>query len=130
MKYAAFRKVNSANGSVSVRIQVPVPKSRGLTLPFAFVYDLNGVHHPGSAGNGVMAWYSNTNFLSAGGWAYSMQLVSMVPRNLTKSYPPYRYTCNYVDCVFGDPSGGRHTLSLGLGLWLSLSVPADCRRAA
>jgi hypothetical protein len=35
--------VNPANGSVSMRIQVPVPKGRGLTVPFSFDYDTNGI---------------------------------------------------------------------------------------
>jgi hypothetical protein len=38
--------VNPANGSVSIHIQVPVPKSRGLTLPFAIQYDSGGVWTP------------------------------------------------------------------------------------
>lgn len=37
--------VNPANGSVSLRIQVPMPKGRGITIPFSFGYDSNGVHH-------------------------------------------------------------------------------------
>jgi hypothetical protein len=35
--------VNPANGSVSLRIHVPLPPGRNLTLPFAFAYDSNGV---------------------------------------------------------------------------------------
>lgn len=31
--------VNPANGSVSLRISVPIPKGRGLTLPFSFNYN-------------------------------------------------------------------------------------------
>src|ERR1700687_2718403 len=31
--------VNPANGSVSLRLSVPVPKGRGLSIPFGFAYD-------------------------------------------------------------------------------------------
>jgi hypothetical protein len=37
--------VNPANGSVSLRIQASPAKARGITLPFAFSYDSNGVNH-------------------------------------------------------------------------------------
>jgi hypothetical protein len=37
--------VNPATGSVSVRIGVPVPPGRGVTVPFAFTYDSNSAHH-------------------------------------------------------------------------------------
>jgi len=49
--------VNPANGSVSIRINVPTPKGRGLSLPFSFAYDSNGVNHlVGTAlGNGNWA---------------------------------------------------------------------------
>lgn len=52
--------VNPANGSVSVRISVPVPQSRGFTLPFAFAYDSDGVLHldgygAGEAGTAAVA---------------------------------------------------------------------------
>jgi hypothetical protein len=31
--------VNPANGSLHIKIDLPVPKGRGLTLPFAITYD-------------------------------------------------------------------------------------------
>ena len=39
--HAPVETVNPANGSVSVRIGVPVPPSRGFTLPFNFTDDSN-----------------------------------------------------------------------------------------
>ena len=67
--------VNPANGSVSLRIQVPMPKARGITLPFSFAYDSNGVNHL-IAVTGRASWISNGAFLSAGGWSYAVPLVS------------------------------------------------------
>ena len=48
--------VNPANGALSVRLQVPMPKGRGLTVPFAFAYDSNGVHYPVSGSGGTVVW--------------------------------------------------------------------------
>src|SRR5437879_628845 len=44
--------VNPANGSVSLRIGVPMPRGRGLDVPFSVSYSSGGVHHLESAGNG------------------------------------------------------------------------------
>jgi hypothetical protein len=41
--------VNPANGSVSLRLQLPTPQSRGLTIPFGFAYDSTGAHFPGGS---------------------------------------------------------------------------------
>lgn len=37
--------VNPANGSMSLRIQVPMPKGRGITIPFGYAYDSNAANH-------------------------------------------------------------------------------------
>src|SRR5215467_3689226 len=37
--------ISPSNGSVSVRINLPTPKSRGIALPFSIAYDSNGVLH-------------------------------------------------------------------------------------
>ena len=105
--------VNPASGSVSIRIGVPVPPGRRLSLPFAFTYDSNGVHHPDSSANGVMGWISDTTFLSEGGWSYSVPLLSVVPLTRTYTSHSQQVTCLfYSDYMFADPSGGRHSLRL------------------
>ena len=47
--------VNPANGSLSLRIGVPMPPGRRLTVPFSFDYDSNGVHHLFDMGVGEAA---------------------------------------------------------------------------
>ena len=79
--------VNPANGSVSLRIGVPVPESRGITIPFSFAYDSNGVHHfiPVANQPGWLVWTSNNTFISQGGWSYSVPLVSQMYQTRTVS---------------------------------------------
>jgi hypothetical protein len=107
--------VNPANGSVSIRIQTPVPPGRRLTIPFAFAYDSNGVHHPESMANTQILWLSNTSFVSKGGWSYSVPMLSAAYEHKSYTIPPSgpTYSCSYwTDFVFQEPSGGRHALGL------------------
>jgi hypothetical protein len=49
--------VNPGNGSISVRINLPVPVSRGFNVPFAIGYDSNASLHYGANGwadNGML----------------------------------------------------------------------------
>ena len=95
--------VNPANGALSVRVQVPMPKGRGLAVPFAFAYDSNGVHYPVSGTGGTVAWSNN------GGWSYSVPQLTMVYGQRKSG----NYTCAYyTDYVFQDASGSRHALGL------------------
>jgi len=67
--------VNPANGSVSLRIQVPMPKGRGISIPFSFGYDSNSVHHlrPGYYPSyGTVTWVSNDDYFAQGGWSNSI----------------------------------------------------------
>jgi len=67
--------VNPANGSVSLRIQVPMPKGRGISIPFSFVYDSISVHHlrPGYYPSyGTVTWVSNDDYFAQGGWSNSI----------------------------------------------------------
>jgi RHS repeat-associated protein len=102
--------VNPANGSLSIRIQTPTPPGRGITLPFSFAYDSNGAQHLASAGNGETYWNDNNAYLSQGGWSYSIPMLS----NTRGSRPlPPPHTCFFfMDYMFQDPTGGRHSLGL------------------
>jgi hypothetical protein len=105
--------VNPANGSLSIRIDVPLPRGRGLTLPFSFSYDSNGVNHllP-TGGGGSLNWAANTAYLAQGGWAYSVP--SFADTVVTSSSP--QGTCYYAtDFMFQDATGGRHPLGLAVG---------------
>lgn len=100
--------VNPANGSVSLRIRVPVPKGRELTVPFSFAYDSDAASVLFSV-SGQGNWRSNTTFLSQGGWSYGVPLLSADEISRTEG----QYSCPLlIDYVFQDPSGARHALNL------------------
>jgi RHS repeat-associated protein len=109
--------VSPANGSVSLRIELPTPKGRGIGLPFAISYSSNSVNHlvPGFYPYfGTVKWALNTGNLSQGGWSYTVPAVSSINSNPTEGNYPTFWTC-YVtsDYIFHDPSGGTHALELG-----------------
>jgi hypothetical protein len=84
--------VNPANGSVSLRIQVPVAKGRGITIPFSIAYDSNGVHHIAAGTNpGYSTWLSSSGYLSQGGWKYSVPMVSLSAYNVQADLPEFLY---------------------------------------
>jgi len=110
--------VNPANGQVSIRIQVPMPPGRKLTVPFSFAYDSSGTHHPRSAAPGYVVWGSNASYLSQGGWSYSVPMVNLA--QLTKSWKNplgQQMSCTYyTDYVLQDAKGSRHALGLSVVL--------------
>jgi RHS repeat-associated protein len=113
--------VNPANGSLSLRIGVGTPPGRRLTLPFSVAYDSNGVHHLFDLGVGQAGWGSNSSYLGAGGWTYSVPQLSDVHLNLIS--PIDQRTHCYVSTayVFGDPGGGRHSLKMDVNLTYNLT---------
>ena len=96
--------VNPADGSLSVRIQVPIPKGRGLTLPFAFAYDSNGIHYPLNSSTGLPFWATDG---AGGGWRYTAPSLSW--QSVSLSSPTCIYFLNY---MFFTPLGERHALDL------------------
>lgn len=67
--------VNPANGGLNIHIDMPVAKSRGLTVPFSITYDSNNVHHlnQGVYNNwGTVGWYANSSLLGQGGWTFAL----------------------------------------------------------
>ena len=116
--------VNPANGSVSVRIQVPVPAGRSLALPFSFAYDSGGFWAPGADPNGIPYFgYSNNVTLEGqnnGGWAYSLPTLSFTAVYTGGgSQTPVDQLCpENTGFTFQSPSGGRlspagHSIAAG-----------------
>jgi RHS repeat-associated protein len=123
---ALTETVDPASGSVSLRISVPIPKGRGLTLPFNFAYDTNGIYVPYSLITPFIEGFS-VGLMSQGGWSYTIPAAAdtlahytegtngiIVPNgtnvpNTTSVNCPY-----YTNFRFLDPNGGRHGLGLAV----------------
>lgn len=114
--------VDPANGSLSLRLQVPVPPGRALTIPFSFSYDSNGVHFVANGpqpGDGGWDTIRNTDTsglqIALGGWSYSVPTLSYQTLQFTQGAggpSPCDYTATG-GFVFTDATGGRHSLNLG-----------------
>jgi hypothetical protein len=105
--------VNPANGSLSVRINTPVPQGRGLTVPFSFNYDSAGVIQPYNSGtSSAVNLVSHAGFLSSGGWTYGLprvdatSVLASVQLNGKQAY--CLYTTSF---VFSDGKGTRHNVN-------------------
>jgi hypothetical protein len=109
--------VNPATGAVSVRVRVPVPPARGLTVPFSFGYDSNAAFHLVSG-----APTDNFGYLSQGGWSYDLPRITI--QGKLAIYPNSAgggpYQCHYyTDYTFTDLQGANHALGI------SAVQPAD-----
>lgn len=109
--HALNETVDPSNGSVSIAIDVPVPASRGVTLPFSFTYNSNQVFHLANVGQWVAGYAQSGSYFYSGGWAYSFPILSdtysTTPSMLDPT--PCMGASNY---VFADPGGGGHSLYL------------------
>ena len=76
--------VNPVYGSVSLRLQVPVPPGRRLTLPFSFNYDSNGMYTAQGDGNGNAYMATTSQYLMESGWSYGLPLASNTPVSKAK----------------------------------------------
>lgn len=110
--------VNPANGSLSVRIDLPLPNGRNLRVPFAFTYNSSSVMRVGGLSNGGGTFY----FDSAGpmgGWANSIPTLTAVQGAKSfyndTAWPPTTYMCTYItNYNFTDWSGSTHPLNLSI----------------
>jgi len=138
---ALSETVNPANGSLSLRIEVPVAKGRGLTIPFSFGYDSNAARHlkPGFYPNyGTAYWVSNTGYTGQGGWIYTVPQLNLtnwtssisVLTGVNNGVPIYSLEyCNYAAAyTFRDGSGGVHSLGLATRWYPDTNgAPQYCR---
>jgi hypothetical protein len=102
--------VDPATGSLSLRLGVPAPTSRGLALPFAFSYDSNSLTLQ-QAGPGLVAWSYSKGLFNWGPWSNTLpQLTAnlqqyLIPNTSNACYSSLGY-------LFQDPSGSRHALRM------------------
>lgn len=97
--------VNPANGSLSLRINVPVPKGRGLTLPFSIAYDSNGAV-PTAISVGAFPPFFQL------GWSLSVPMLT----SQVFTYHRNEEACTiHTGYVFYDANGNRHSLNSPVG---------------
>jgi RHS repeat-associated protein len=116
--HAPVETVNPANGSLSIRIGVPIPPSRGFSLPFNFAYDSNGVFYlncgRGSLCSNSLIWATGNSRLSQGGWSYSAPMLSVQESEFStvdgNGKPVTCYDLN--NFVMQDLSGNRRNIGL------------------
>lgn len=106
--------VNPANGSLSLRIDLPTPKGRGLDVPFSILYSSSGVEHVMGAANGGGGWGSDTGQQSGSGWTYSIPTLTTI-QGIVSQYnpgpPPVTYSCYYYySYTIRDWTGAAHPL--------------------
>jgi len=115
--------VSIANGSLSLRIQAPMPPGRQLTLPFAFAYNSNGASSPVPSGTGPIVLESTVQWLQQGGWTYSLPLLTQQQVSIGTAIqsppgqPIYRgpspFLCSAsTGYVFQDVAGSRYSFPL------------------
>lgn len=130
--------VNPANGSVSLRIQLPVPEGRGITPSFSIDYDSNSVNHVEPGGTpGYPIWQSNAASSVAptpGGWSFSLPSLSFSESDVSHPSGAYDdngyeiyYTCStFGNYMFTDMSGQQHALNIGTEYDPSSSPDPGC----
>ncbi|HTD23493.1 MAG TPA: RHS repeat-associated core domain-containing protein [Terriglobales bacterium] len=99
--------VNPASGSLSLRMQLPTPQGRGISLPFAIAYDSGQAHviNPG---------FGYTNVIWGRAWRDTLPTASYTSGQFQPSpqFYPGEF-CNYNnDFMFQDASGGQHALHM------------------
>lgn len=106
--------VNPANGSVSVRIPIPVAPGRQFTLPFSIAYDSNGAFYITGGPPGYGTSLAATG--AQGGWSYTYPMISYSATTWTiPDSNDHLITCHgSYNYVYQDPNGNRHNLGLSV----------------
>jgi hypothetical protein len=112
--------VNPATGSLSLRVDLPTPRGRGLTLPFALLYNSSGVNQPMFDPNTSQAsWYNVSSPLTGVGWSYSIpNLTALQGQSVfvnQSAQPPVTYTCTWIsNYVLQAMDASRHMLGISI----------------
>src|SRR5581483_378364 len=93
--------VQPATGAVSIRIGVPMPPGRGITVPFAFGYDSSSAH------NGV-GYGANIGW----GWNYTVPTLYETVQSSFGPYPAPVICHWFSNYLFTDMHGTTHALGL------------------
>ena len=93
-----------------------MPSGRGLTLPFSFAYDSNGVNYVTRYPNGAFGEWQTppATIVSTGGWSESAPIVSATEITWTAidDNGGQVHCYGFVNYVYQDDQGNRHNLNL------------------
>src|SRR5208337_4477402 len=115
--------VDPANGSLSLRLSIPVPPGRRLSLPFALSYSSNGAYVPRYSGSpGWIVWGPPTVPTGVcsfcGGWNHTAPLLTNSKISLLGGYignPAHRANCPITTgFIFHDVAGGQNTAGIAI----------------
>jgi RHS repeat-associated protein len=96
--------VNPSNGTLNLNVSLPAVKGRGITLPFALIYNSGQVHHVTPQSDpGVQL--ASENGPSVGGWGNSLPILSLSAYTTTSVAP---YDSQYL-AVFHQPVTCNYT---------------------
>lgn len=104
--------VNPANGSISLRVRVPIAKGRGLTMPFSFAYDSSATWSPQpDGGPGASFGTTSSRFLEADGWSYGLPTATSLYIG-TGGGTPQQQCPTQTGYTFQDSTGSIYSLGL------------------
>ena len=107
--------VNPADGTVNLKINLPVPAGRGVSLPFAITYNSGSEYYVSSYQPGYLGTFLLQS-PSYGGWGNSLPFVSFAASSIQyPSGPPGSPTgtCYFsAGYSFHDSSGAAHSLGM------------------
>jgi RHS repeat-associated protein len=109
--------VNPANGSLSIRLDVPMPGGRGIALPFHFSYNSSGVFQFQTINFKLTAkGGADQGFMEHAGWGYSVPTFNSGIASIPSQNPVYpNESCPVnTEFVFTDEDGSRHALPLAI----------------
>jgi RHS repeat-associated protein len=110
---ALSETVDPSSGSLSLRLAVPIPVGRKLTLPFNFAYDTNGTYIPGPILGQSFTTFTTGPLMSTGGWSYTIPAAATDEEHYYVSEEKGQVACPYyTNWRFVDESGGRHGLGM------------------
>jgi RHS repeat-associated protein len=101
--------VNPADGSVNLDFNLPMPKGRGVSLPFSLTYNSGALFHFHSYQPGYGEFKANSPFFS--GWGTSLPYLTFT--NVSSFIPYYPGDCFFsTGYEFYDPRGTGHSLQM------------------